>query len=667
MRTLASLAIFLLAFASARADQLITNGGFESGLTGWTAASNGDGNFTANSGTTTPLTFSDTVGAHSGTFYAVSDDFDGSQTQTLTQSFTTPTSFTSAILSFDMFVNDIEGSAFGSSGAGGEVSLLTSTGALIAVLNGPVDTFESPMGSPNPYLFYSDDITALLNANTTYELQFSSADSTGLINVGVDDVSIVTAAATSPVPEPATFSLFAIGGVLVFWLACGKSKAVKNPLLLTVCLVLSSALAYGQAMTVPVVSPGSVGPGEARPYTWVVVPVDDSSTVNIVRGPGQACSTANPCYYFPSDLWTAYGLPPLQARGHDGQGITIGIVDAYYDPTIASNLQAFSTDFHLPLGSSSSITCSTTPTFTVVSQTGGSPSGVSFDAGWAVEANLDVQNAHAMAPCANILLIAANSNSFDDLGVGVQYAYAHADLVSNSYGADEFSGETSFDSLYSGSPVPILFSSGDAGAVTEYPCTSIYTTCVGGTSLLTTAASFRTAESAWFNSGGGGTGGGCSSEVGEPSYQTSFTNPICGTARGVPDVAALADPYTGVTLYVSSNVGYGSTGLYCCFGGTSLAAPLTTGVLANVDNARVTAGKSKLGPGLNTLLYQAARYSPTGISSQPAPYGSSYRSFYFDVYTGNSGFPATTYWDRTTGLGVPAFASVGNYLITTVP
>ena len=164
MRTLASLAIFLLAFASARADQLITNGGFESGLTGWTAASNGDGNFTANSGTTTPLTFSDTVGAHSGTFYAVSDDFDGSQTQTLTQSFTTPTSFTSAILSFDMFVNDIEGSAFGSSGAGGEVSLLTSTGALIAVLNGPVDTFESPMGSPNPYLFYSDDITALLNA-----------------------------------------------------------------------------------------------------------------------------------------------------------------------------------------------------------------------------------------------------------------------------------------------------------------------------------------------------------------------------------------------------------------------------------------------------------------------------------------------------------------------
>jgi hypothetical protein len=223
LRTLASLAIFLLAFASARADNLIANGGFESGLTGWTATSTGDGNFTANSGVTTPLTFSDTVGAHSGTFYAVSDDFSGSQTQTLTQSFTTPTSFLTATLSFEMFVNDIEGSAFGSSGPGGEVSLLTAGGSLIAVLNAPVDTFENPMGVPNPYLLYSEDIASLLSANTTYQLQFTSTDSTGLINVGVDDVSLVTTA----VPEPGTFSLFGISGLLGYWRAYRKPKAVK--------------------------------------------------------------------------------------------------------------------------------------------------------------------------------------------------------------------------------------------------------------------------------------------------------------------------------------------------------------------------------------------------------------------------------------------------------
>ena len=227
MRTLALLAIFLFAFSSARADSLIVNGGFESGLTGWTTTSTGDGNFTVTSATTTPLTFNATVGAHSGSFYAVSDDFSGSQTQFLTQSFTTPTSFQTATLSFEMFVNDIEGLDFGPSGPGGEVKLLNSMGATIAVLYGPVDTFENPVGSPNPYVLFNQDIASLLNPSTTYELQFSSTDTVGLINVGVDDVSLVTTASTPAVPEPATSSLLAIGGLFVFWLACRKPKAVE--------------------------------------------------------------------------------------------------------------------------------------------------------------------------------------------------------------------------------------------------------------------------------------------------------------------------------------------------------------------------------------------------------------------------------------------------------
>ncbi|HXS11229.1 MAG TPA: S8 family serine peptidase [Acidobacteriaceae bacterium] len=446
-------------------------------------------------------------------------------------------------------------------------------------------------------------------------------------------------------------------------------RIIKNALLLTVLAVLSSSLAYAQAAIAPVVPPDSVGPGEFRPYSWVVIPADGSSTLNLVHAPGQpACNAGNPCFYNEGDIWTAYGLPPLQARGHNGQGITIAIVDAFYDPQIAVNLQNFSTFFHLPLGTASTtITCTTTPTFTVVNQTGGSPTGVGFNAGWAEEANLDVQQAHAMAPCANILLIAANNNSNVNLFTGVQYAYAHADLVSNSYGGNEGGGETTFDSFFAGSPVPLLFSSGDTAAVTEYPCASPYATCVGGTNLLTTAASFRTSESVW-NDNTGGTGGGCSlGGEPRPAYQNGFTDPICGTARGVPDIAALADPYTGVDIALSTNVGVPSNSVYCCIGGTSLAAPLTAGVLANVDGARVGLGKAKLGLGLNALLYQGAGFSPTGISSQPAPYGSSYRSFYFDVYLGNSGFPATTFWDRTTGLGVPSFASIGNYLIATVP
>lgn len=69
-----------------------------------------------------------------------------------------------------------------------------------------------------------------------------------------------------------------------------------------------------------------------------------------------------------------------------------------------------------------------------------------------------------MAPCANILLIATNNNMFANLFTGLEYAYLHSDLVSNSYGSHEFSGESGlFDGIFAASPVPVLFSSGDTG------------------------------------------------------------------------------------------------------------------------------------------------------------------------------------------------------------
>jgi hypothetical protein len=120
-----------------------------------------------------------------------------------------------------MFVNDVYGGDFGSAGPGGQVTLLNSVGTALAVLYGPLDTFENPVGSPNPYVLFSQDIASLLSANTTYELQFSSTDTSGPLNVGVDDVSLVT----STVPEPASFSLSALGGLLAIWRAYRKPKA----------------------------------------------------------------------------------------------------------------------------------------------------------------------------------------------------------------------------------------------------------------------------------------------------------------------------------------------------------------------------------------------------------------------------------------------------------
>ena len=227
MRTLASLAILALACVSARADQLIVNGGFENGsLAGWAATTTGgDGGFFASADPYTPLTYNATVGANSGSYYAVSDDYSGSQ-KYLTQTFQTPAGFQSATLSFAIFVDDIDGAFFGSSGVGGQVSLLSSSGSLTDTLFGPADTFENP-GFPNPYVSFSQDIASYLAPNTTYQLQFSSSDSAGLINVGGDDVSLTTTGGAAVTPEPSSLCLLASGGAFVLSFARRRAAAAR--------------------------------------------------------------------------------------------------------------------------------------------------------------------------------------------------------------------------------------------------------------------------------------------------------------------------------------------------------------------------------------------------------------------------------------------------------
>jgi kumamolisin len=137
------------------------------------------------------------------------------------------------------------------------------------------------------------------------------------------------------------------------------------------------------------------------------------------------------------------------------------------------------------------------------------------------------------------------------------------------------------------------------------------------------------------------------------SYQIGYSNSgvnggVCGTARGVPDIAALADPDTGVAVYQGSNVcgGFGNEpneptcapDNFYVVGGTSLACPMSAALIANIDAARVAAGKAPLGSNLNTLIYAAAAL---------------YHYRYWDITSGSSGIAANTGWDGATGLGVP--------------
>src|SRR5206468_10538219 len=154
-----------------------------------------------------------------------------------------------------------------------------------------------------------------------------------------------------------------------------------------------------------------------------------------------------------------------------------------------------------------------------------------------------------LAPGAHILLVEASSNSFTNLLAAEDYAKTHADYVSNSWGASEFSGESSYDSHFIQSGVGFFVSSGDAGLPAEYPSASPNVISVGGTTLHFSGGNF-TSETGW--SGGGG---GCSAYENATSAQSGFggyTQVNCGGKRATPDVSLDADPASGVSVYAST-------------------------------------------------------------------------------------------------------------------
>lgn len=216
VRVCAFATLFLLGW-TANASQLILNGSFETGdITGWVATDSGGlGDFSVMKFPFTPLTDNGTVGPQNGGFYAVSDDY-GPQTEDLTQTFTVPLGTTTAQLSFSLFVNDVFGGDFGSGGPGGSVRLLSSTNALVTSLYS-ADAFDSPGGNPNPWVTTSAiDVMPFLTPGSTYTLDFQETDVTSLINVGVDNVSLVTSAVTQA-PEPGTLIPGALLTAFIIW------------------------------------------------------------------------------------------------------------------------------------------------------------------------------------------------------------------------------------------------------------------------------------------------------------------------------------------------------------------------------------------------------------------------------------------------------------------
>ncbi|HTX48430.1 MAG TPA: S53 family peptidase [Caulobacteraceae bacterium] len=269
--------------------------------------------------------------------------------------------------------------------------------------------------------------------------------------------------------------------------------------------------------------------------------------------------------YTPAELRAAYNITAV------GSGATVAIVDAYGYPNAASDLANFRSEFGL--GS-----CTTSNgCLRIVNETGGTKLPAS-NAGWDEEQALDLDMVSTMCPDCKILLVEANSSSYGDLATAVNEAAAlGAHSIGNSYGGGE-SGSQSYESAYNHSGVAVTASAGDSGYGVEFPASSPHVTAVGGTSLVWTGSS-RT-EYVW-----SGTGSGCSAVYGEPTWQAPG-NPGMGNntmclKRMVNDVSAVADPDTGVIVYM--NIRPYQPGFYI-FGGTSASAQIISGIYGAQDS-----------------------------------------------------------------------------------
>jgi kumamolisin len=185
-----------------------------------------------------------------------------------------------------------------------------------------------------------------------------------------------------------------------------------------------------------------------------------------------------------------------------------------------------------------------------------------------------------------------------------------------------------------------------SGAHVDFPASSPHALACGGTSLIADPARGTVSSEAVWNDGlgGGATGGGVSAAFALPSWQRQVGVPVIGAVagRGVPDVAADADPQTGYQVRID--------GKDAIIGGTSAVAPLWAALIARLAQS---AGR-KLGL-LQPVLYRALTA------------GNVARGFR-DITSGdNGGYSARPGWDPCTGLGVPEGAQLAALFQTDPP
>ncbi|WP_344626773.1 S53 family peptidase [Kitasatospora arboriphila] len=339
--------------------------------------------------------------------------------------------------------------------------------------------------------------------------------------------------------------------------------------------------------------------------------------------------------YTPVELGKIYRFPP----NTDGSGQTLAILELGGGYT-QDDLDTYFSDLGI----------TPTPSVTAVGVGEGSNNPEGNPDGVDGEVLLDIEVAGALAPRARqVVYFAPNTDQgFADALSAAVHATPTPTAVSNSWGLNEElwteQGRAVFDEVLADAAalgVTVCVAAGDNGSSdgesdglphTDYPASSSRTLACGGTYLEADPATGNvTLERVWNNGPKSASGGGISKFYKQPPWQANVGVPNGShptPLRGVPDVAATADPRSGYRVLVD--------GQPMVIGGTSAVAPLWAALACRLSEAL---GRP-LGL-LQPLLYDGATagHSPSGFR---------------DITQGDIGaFKAGPGWDACTGLGVP--------------
>ena len=394
------------------------------------------------------------------------------------------------------------------------------------------------------------------------------------------------------------------------------------------------------------------------------------------------------CGYTPKDLTTMYAAASLQK-----QTPTLGIIGWGNDPDVKTLTNQYMSQAGYPVLSSYS---------TVVASPDDSADGCDMEGAQAQQA-IAVQASHAIAPASPIIYYGAASCDASDVQVMFQKAVdAHktstlvlpmaaiseTDLSSADIAAWN---RTAAQAALTG--MTVVAASGDYGNGSSvntdgkthpsFPASSPYVTAVGGTAVGMKSDGSQPVLAGWENrtfeqddptkasfadvtSYISGAGGGASQVfTSQPTWQVGVTGSI--KSRAVPDVSALADPYTGFSVrYTSYDANDNAVPTYGTWGGTSLSAAI---VATSTALAKASVGKAQGLGNLAGTFYSARTSNVIRDVNSPNAAGVFYASPYGGYYViGLDAKPenlvTTAGWDPVTGVGTINATNLAAWLKT---